>query len=99
MAAQTEIAPPVFAPSCSQCAIGGDETATVQPVAGIEATSSTGSPSPSLLPVLPHAACGAFAFHHPSQGTQCGRWAIRRWLDTDGNVPARAMLSCSLVAS
>jgi hypothetical protein len=63
-------------------------------------TSSTGSPSPSLQPVLPEAAYAAFAFHHPSQGTQHGHWAIRRWLDTDGNVVrARAMLSRILVAS
>jgi hypothetical protein len=65
---------------------------------GIGATSSTGSPSPSLLPVLPHAARAVFAFHHPSQGRHCGHWGIRRWLDTDGNVPARGMLSCIVIA-
>jgi hypothetical protein len=57
------------------------------------ATTNTGSstPTPSLLPVLPHAGCTVVALHHPSLGTQYAHRGIRRWLDTDGNVPARGM--------
>jgi hypothetical protein len=54
---------------------------------GKRATSNTGNPSPSLLPVSPHV-----SWADPSQDTQCDRLAIRRSTGTDGTAPALGTL-------
>ena len=64
--------------------------------AGIGATNTTssGNPTPSSPPVLPHAACVVLAIDYPSQGTQYGRSVIRHSPGTDGSAPSLISVVC-----